>query len=136
MSFFSLDGEKAIQVGLNQPEVSKALHKQTDPRPRRANHLGQFIMIQSALTVDHLQVIDHPFDSLYLRGNRRNVGPLLGGLDLAGEINNPIISFNFHARQTDHFVRRKLATLPRSTCRKALLPWVPIMIMSASTCFA
>jgi hypothetical protein len=51
-----------------------------------------------------LQVIDELFDALYLRRKRPNVGPLLGGLDLAGEINNPIIGFNVNACQGDKFV--------------------------------
>jgi len=38
------DDEKPIFVRLNQPEVMKPLHKQADPRPRRAHHLGQFFV--------------------------------------------------------------------------------------------
>jgi hypothetical protein len=38
------DDEKAISVGLNQPQAVEALHKQADPRPGRAHHLGQFFM--------------------------------------------------------------------------------------------
>jgi hypothetical protein len=38
------DDEKAISVGLNQPKVVEALHKDADPRPGRAHHLGQFFM--------------------------------------------------------------------------------------------
>ena len=42
--FVFFDDEKAISVGLDQPKVMKALHKQADPRPGRAHHLGQFFM--------------------------------------------------------------------------------------------
>jgi hypothetical protein len=38
------DDEKAISIRLDQPEVMKSLHKQADPRPRRAHHLGQFFV--------------------------------------------------------------------------------------------
>jgi hypothetical protein len=38
------DDEKAISVGLNQPQVVEALHKDADPRPGRAHHLGQFFV--------------------------------------------------------------------------------------------
>jgi len=41
-----------------------------------------------ALALDHLQVIDDPFDALYLRRNRSNARLLLGGLDFAGQISN------------------------------------------------
>ena len=34
------DDEKPISIRLNQPEIVKALHKQTDPRPRRPHHFG------------------------------------------------------------------------------------------------
>jgi hypothetical protein len=42
LAFF--DDEKPIFIRLNQPEVMKSLHKQADPRPRRAHHLGQFFV--------------------------------------------------------------------------------------------
>ena len=38
------DNKKAISIRLDQPKVMKSLHKQTDPRPRRAHHLGEFFM--------------------------------------------------------------------------------------------
>jgi hypothetical protein len=42
--FGFFDDEKAISVRLNQPKVVEALHKDADPRPRRAHHLRQFFM--------------------------------------------------------------------------------------------
>jgi hypothetical protein len=42
--FFFFDDEKAISIGLDQPEIVEALHKQTDPGPRRAHHLRQFFV--------------------------------------------------------------------------------------------
>ena len=33
-----------ILIRLNQPKVMEPLHEQADPRPRRADHLGQFFM--------------------------------------------------------------------------------------------
>jgi len=38
------DDEKVFLIRLNQPEVAEALHKQADPRSRRAHHLGQLFM--------------------------------------------------------------------------------------------
>ena len=37
-----LDDEKAISIRLDQPKIVKPLHKQADPWPRRADHLGEF----------------------------------------------------------------------------------------------
>ena len=42
--FVFLDDEKMIVVGFDQSQVTKSLHEQADPRPRRADHLGQFFM--------------------------------------------------------------------------------------------
>jgi hypothetical protein len=42
--FVFLDDEKMVLILFDQPKVAKSLHKQTDPRPRRAHHLGQFFM--------------------------------------------------------------------------------------------
>ena len=41
---FFFDDESVISVRLKQPVFAKSLHKHADPRPRRAHHLGQFIM--------------------------------------------------------------------------------------------
>jgi hypothetical protein len=55
-----------------------------------------FITLTLPLALDHLQVIDDLFDAFHLRRNRSNVGLLLGGLDFAGQINNPIVGFDSH----------------------------------------
>jgi hypothetical protein len=39
-----LDDELLVGGALNQAQVPKALHKRADPRPRRADHLGQLRM--------------------------------------------------------------------------------------------
>lgn len=41
---------------------------------------------EAGLVLPDLQVVDDFFDATHLRRKRPDVGPLLGGLDLAGEI--------------------------------------------------
>lgn len=42
--FFLFDDEKPVFIRLDQPKVVEALHKQADPWPRGAHHLGEFFM--------------------------------------------------------------------------------------------
>ena len=42
--FFFFDDEKPVFIRLDQPKVMKSLHKQADPWPRCAHHLGEFFM--------------------------------------------------------------------------------------------
>ena len=42
--FVFFDDQEMILIGLDQAEIMKPLHKQTDPRPGRADHLGEFFV--------------------------------------------------------------------------------------------
>jgi len=54
---------------------------------------------QPALVLDNLQAVDYLFAAIHLCRQRSNVGLLLGGLDFAGQVNNPIVGIDSHTRQ-------------------------------------
>ena len=55
--FLFFDDKKVLSTGLDQPKVMKALHKQTDPRPGRADHLGEFFMGNPQFDADAARVL-------------------------------------------------------------------------------
>jgi len=56
-------------------------------------------LYRSALTLDHLQVVDDLFDALYLPGNRSSARLLRGGLDFAGKVHNAVVGLDAHTCQ-------------------------------------
>jgi hypothetical protein len=49
---FFFDDEEAILICLDQSQIVKSLHEQTDSRPRCANHLGQLFVRNLKLDSD------------------------------------------------------------------------------------
>ena len=55
--FLFFDNEKAVAIGLDQSKVVEALHKQADPWPRRADHLGQFFVGNPQFDADAARIL-------------------------------------------------------------------------------